>query len=72
MASTGGTFTGLQPDQDLYEMAKAADVPIPKYIQKMDMHFSMNDLSTVTYTCLIEDEFAKVYFAWLTSKRMKK
>ena len=71
MAMPGGTFSGLSPDEDLFEMALAAGVPIPRYIQKMDMNFSMNELGTVTYTCLIDDEFSKVYFAWLAAKRMK-
>ena len=71
MARAVGTFSGLNPDEDLYEMALAAGVPIPKYIKQMSMNFSMGNVGTVTYECLIDDEFAKVYFAWLTSKRMK-
>ena len=66
-----GTFRGLQPDEDLYEMAKAADVPIPKYIKQMSMNWSMDNIGTITYECLMDDEFTKVFFAWMTASRMK-
>jgi len=72
VAFPGGTFRGLEPDEDLYEMALAAGVPIPRHIKRMEMHFSMNEIGTIRYECLLDDDFAKVYFAWLTSKRMKK
>ena len=60
------------PDEDLIEMAKAAGVVVPENIRAIDINWSIEEVGTITFECLLTKELAEVFFAWMTSKRLKR